>query len=177
MKNLIAAGALLLLLPMLASAQEADHQYHGQGYGFYGIGTSLAYPSYPFNGSIIQQGGFGGEGFFSKGLGLGGEVAYVNWGGFGNQAWLPSVDMSYHILGNRARARVDPFALGGVSVYVPTMHGNRGDAAGNFGGGVNVWFQQHLAVRLELRDTANGNNLAFGPGNHYFSFRIGLTFR
>ena len=44
MKKLIARVALLLLVPMLASAQDADHQYHGQGYGFFGLGTSWGNP-------------------------------------------------------------------------------------------------------------------------------------
>jgi hypothetical protein len=177
MKKLTAIAVLVLMVPMLASAQDTDHQYHGQGYGFYGIGTSLTYPYYRSTGSAIQQVGFGGEGFLFKGLGLGGEISYVDWGGFGNQAWLPAVDWSYHLRGNRARARVDPFALGGVSVYVPTMHGNRGDAAGNFGGGVNYWLRPHLALRFEVRDTVNGSCCSFGPGNHYLSFRFGITFR
>jgi len=39
MKNLIAITALLLLVPLLASAQSADHQYRAEAYLF-GADTS-----------------------------------------------------------------------------------------------------------------------------------------
>jgi hypothetical protein len=176
MEKIIRTAVLILAIPIVASAQDADHQYRGQGYGFYGIGGSLTNPN-PYYHPVAQEGGFGGEGFLFKGLGMGGELSYVHWGPYGDQAWLPSVDVSYHKLGNRARAQIDPFALGGISVYVPTMHGARGDPAGDFGGGVNFWFQRHAAMRFEVRDTVNGDNSNFGPGNHYLSFRFGATFR
>jgi len=179
MKRLIAVATVLFVAPALAPAQDidqtADHQYHGQGYGIYGIGAvASALSGYS---PLVQQVGFGGEGFIFKGLGLGGELAYVHWGAYDRQAWLPSVDLSYHVLGNRERARVDPFGLAGVSVYVPTMHGNRGDAATNFGGGINLWFNKHAALRFEFRNTINGGVYDFGPGNPYFSFRFGIAFR
>jgi hypothetical protein len=173
MKKLIATAALLLVVPMLASAQDADHQYHGQGYGFCGLGTSMGYP---FDHPTVWQVGFGGEGFLYKGLGLGAELGYVHWGPNENQAWMPSGDVSYHFRGNRARARVDPFVLSGASGYLPTSHGARGAPAGNFGGGVNLWFEKHAALRLEVRDHVSQNG-SFGPGNHYLSFRVGITFR
>jgi len=179
MKKLIARVALLLLVPMLASAQDADHQYHGQGYGFFGLGTSwgnpLYSPGYPYH-PAIEQVGFGGEGFLYKGLGLGAELGWAYWGSVENQAWMPSGDVSYHFRGNRARARVDPFVLSGASGYLPTSHGARGAPAGNFGGGVNLWFEKHAALRLEVRDHVSQNG-SFGPGNHYLSFRVGITFR
>jgi len=172
MKKLIARAALLLLVPMFASAQDADRQYHGQGYGFFGLGTSM---SYSFYHPTVWQLGFGGEGFLYK-VGLGAELGYVHWGANENQAWMPSGDVSYHFRGNRARARVDPFVLGGATMYAPTSHGARGAPAGNFGGGVNLWFQELAALRLEVRDHVS-NNRSFGPGNHYLSFRVGITFR
>lgn len=175
MRKLIATAALLLIAPALGMAQEADHQYHGQGYAVYGAGTVTSAVNQ--NEPPVQQFGFGGEGFPYKGLGMGGEIAWVHWGPYENRAWLPSVDVSYHVLGNRARARVDPFGLFGASVYVPTEHGNRGDAAKNFGGGVNYWLQRRLALRFEFRTTFNRGIYYFGPGNPYLAFRFGLSFR
>jgi hypothetical protein len=176
MKELTAAAVLLLVVPALASAQNTNHQYRGQGYVFFGLGTSMGYPfSYP----AVRQLGFGGEGFLFKGLGLGAEVGYAWWGGY-DDAYVGSVDVSYHFRRGSPRRGADPFVLGGFTLYAPTSHGERGTAAGNFGGGVNLWVKEHAALRLEVRDHVNGNSgfgPPFGPGNHYLSFRVGMTFR
>lgn len=176
MDKVLATMALVVFLPLVALPQDTDHQYHGQGYGVYGVGAVTSTLNRN-NQPVVQEVGFGGEGFVFKGLGMGGELAWVHWGAYDNQAWLPSVDVSYHVLGNRARARVDPFGLFGASVYVPTMHGDRGDAAKNFGGGVNFWVKPHLALRFEFRTTVNRDVYEFGPGNPYLAFRFGVTFR
>lgn len=168
------AAVLILLLPLFASAQDADHQYHGQGYGYFGIGASAGNQ---VSSSAVQLVGFGGEGFLYKGLGLGGEVGYASWGGPYHRAWVPSVDFSYHFRGNVAHAKVDPFVYGGVSVYAPTMHDARGSAAGNAGVGVNQWFHPHAALRLEVGDTIESSTPNLGPGGHSLSFRVGVTFR
>ncbi len=69
MKKLIAPTLMLLAVPILVSAQNADHQSRGLGYVFIGAGTH-------------QMGlttGFGGEGYVYRGLGIGAEVATAGW--------------------------------------------------------------------------------------------------
>jgi hypothetical protein len=160
-------------MPALALAQNADHRYRGQGYFFFGLGTAATY-GYRH---VIEHVGGGGEGFLYKGFGMGGEAGYAHWGrGEFAQAWVGSVDGSYHFRRSAPRGGVDPFVLVGATGYFPTSHGERGSPAGNFGGGVNLWLKAHAALRLEVRDHVTSGG-GFGPQNHYVSFRVGVTFR
>ena len=171
MKRLIATAALLLVVPMLASAQTAD-QTHGQGYVFFGLGTSVGGRSYQV--PAVKQVGLGGERFLYEGLGLGADVGYARWGGgYESEALIASGDVSYHFRRHAARGGVDPFLLIGVTGFFPTSTG-RGSPACNFGGGVNLWVTEHAALRLEARDHVYGSYI---PGNQYLSFRVGVTFR
>jgi hypothetical protein len=171
MRNLIKAAVLSLVVPTLALAQNTDHQYRGQGYFFFGLGTGTVYISR----QVIEQVGFGGEGFLYKGFGLGAEAGYAHWGAYTNQAWIASGDVSYHFRRSAARGRADPFVLIGATGFFPTSEG-RGAPAGDFGGGVNIWLRQRAALRLEVRDYVNPEDNDY-PSTHYVSFRVGLTFR
>lgn len=171
MSKLLAAGVLLIAIPICASAQSADHPYRGQGYIFFGMGTGTGVWYTPF----IKQVGFGGEGFLYKGLGAGAEAAYASWGGSFQTAWIGSGDLSYHFGRHARRGRLDPFVLGGVSIVGPTqVGGGRGSPAGNFGGGANLWLAPHAALRFEFRDVVGASFWTF---DHVISFRIGVTFR
>ncbi len=170
MRKLITTVALLLAVPALASAQNANHQYRGQGYFFFGLGTATGGYINPF----IEHVGGGGELFVYKGLGMGAEAGYAHWGRGCDQAWIASGDVSYHFRRSTRRGGVDPFVLIGVTGYFPTSQG-RGEPAGNFGGGVNLWLAEHAALRLEVRDHVPNYDMT--NGNHYISFRIGVTFR
>lgn len=175
MKKLIAITAPLFMIPALAAAQGEGHPYRGQGYAFFGLGTGLDY-SHP----LVEQLGFGGEGFLYRGFGLGGEAAWSHYSllfGYERTAWIGSADGSYHFRRHAARGGVDPFILGGFSVYGPTSkeEGGRGQPGGNFGGGVNLWLANHAALRLEFREHLNTGG--YLPGNTAVSFRIGVTFR
>jgi hypothetical protein len=170
MKRLIVAAALLLIVPAMASAQNANPPYRGQGYFFFGLGTWT--PSYVH--PVIKQVGFGGEGFLYKGLGVGAEASYASWRTH-STAWIGSGDFSYHFRRNAARLQVDPFVLGGVSIVGPTeVGGGRGSPAGNFGGGANLWLAQHAALRFDFRDVVGAS---FWGYSHVIAFRIGMTFR
>ena len=83
----------------------------------------------------------------------------------------------FHMRGNKTRGLVDTFVFGGASVYIPTTYGVRGSRAGNFGGGVNLWFSKHTALRLEFRDYVKNNAYDLQPAQNYASFRVGVTFR
>ena len=173
MKTRIPKAALLLMVPALASAQNTSHPYRGQGYlvfGF-GFGTGIS-PTYR---PVIEQVGFGGEGFLYKGLGAGAEAGFVSWGANYDTAVIASGDVSYHF-GRHARAgRLDPFVLGGPSFVGPTeAGGGRGSSAGNFGGGANLWLADHAALRFEFRDVVGAS---FWNFDHVVAFRVGVTFR
>jgi hypothetical protein len=171
MKKLIATAVLLLTVPMLASAQDADHPYRGQGYFFFGWGTGTSAYLRPL---IFHVGG-GGEGFLYKGLGFGAEAGYATWGGYYQKAVIASGDFSYHFRRHARRGGVDPFVLGGASFVGPAQSGGgRGSPAGNFGGGANLWLAKHAALRFEFRDIVGAQ---FWPYSHYISFRVGMTFR
>jgi hypothetical protein len=173
MRELIATAALLLIAPASASAQNTDHPYRGQGYLFFGFGFGTGSPSayHP----VIDQVGFGGEGFLYKGLGAGAEASYASWGGNYNTAWIGSGDISYHFGRHARRFKADPFVLGGVSIVGPTQAGGgRGSPAGNFGCGANLWIAHHAALRFEFRDVVVAS---FWNFDHVIAFRVGVTFR
>jgi len=173
MNRLIAAATLLLITAAGAPAQNEEHQYRGQGYVVFGLGAASGSAQGP---GAVAQIGFGGEGFLYKGLGLGAEASYAYRGqAYYAEAWMPSADFSYHFRRNAPRGKIDPFLLGGFTAVLPTSNGNRGVPGGNVGGGVNVWFREHAALRFEVRNyISNGD---FGPGDEYVSFRFGVTFR
>ncbi len=159
MKKLTATAALLLVVSISASAQNADHQYRGQGYFFFAPTTNDA--------SITT--GFGGDAFVYRGLGLGAELAYAN---HDNGRGVGSANVSYHFL-HSAKYKVEPFVTGGFSLYF-------GDGLGpgfNLGGGVSVWMSKRAALRFEVRDHEHGDG-PFDNDNHRFvAYRIGVTFR
>ena len=176
MKTFIVTSALLILVPTSALAQSAsgpDHTYRGDGYFFFGLGGGS------FGGSgVVEHVGAGGELNLYKGFGVAAELGYAHWGrgGVGGTAWTPSTDLLLHLRGNKARGLVDPFVFAGASAYIPTAHGARGSPSVNLGGGVNLWFSKHTALRLEFRDYVTGTD-ELAPGANYASARIGVTFR
>ena len=165
MENLIAAVALLLTVPALASAQNADDPNHGQGYLFVApIVTSYG----PQRGGLNI--GFGGELLVPQWLGVGAELAYANSTDGANMG-MGSINFSYHFL---KKGRVEPFATAGPSLYF----GQRSIKSGfNLGGGVNYWAAKHLALRFEVRDNFGIGNEEFLGITHFVAFRFGMTFR
>jgi hypothetical protein len=65
--------------------------------------------------------------------------------------------------------RLDPFATAGYSI----AFGRGTDHMPNYGGGLNYWFSQELALRFEFRD-----HVLKRPVNniHLWGFRFGLSF-
>ena len=151
---------ILVLVAAQAAALAQDRR--GWGYAVGGVGATG-------NGSstaTFQVAG-GGEGLVYKGLGLGAEVGYLapfrrTGDGFG----VFSPNVSYHF-SNRS-SRLVPFVTGGFSL------GFRSGASGggNFGGGVQYWMKDHVALRLEFRD-----HIFSSDTPHFFQFRVGLSFR
>lgn len=165
MRRHFVIASLLLVAPLSALAQDGDHAYRGQGYVFFGLGDSPA---------LFEHVGGGVEGFLYKGLAVGGEAGYVHWGSGYGQALIGPADCSFHFGRHAARGKADPFVLGGVSVLGPNQSANgRGTATGTFGGGVNWWQAEHVALRFEVREVLRSDFLEYNQ----VSFRIGVTFR
>src|SRR5437899_12321362 len=120
-----------------------------------------------------------GRDLFYRGLGLGAEIGYVgqDWS-FGRDAiGVGSADMSYHFLPKTNDGKVEPFLVGGYTVFFGQDTGTGSAANGfNFGGGVNIWLRKRAAMRLEVRDNAHGDRILRGtyPNLAEFTFRAFL---
>ncbi|MHB8653177.1 MAG: hypothetical protein ACYDA9_04775 [Terriglobia bacterium] len=168
MKKLIAAAVLLLMAPIMASAQgKLD------GYAF--LAPSVG------GGQNAVDTGVGGEVFFLKRFGAEAEVSYYapdwtfctncDYSGMG----VGSLDLIYRL--PVTGSRIEPFAAGGYSGYTIAGGASPGYASGyNIGGGVNVWFKRRVALRLDVRYQGNAGNIVH-PVSHFVAFRIGVTFR
>jgi hypothetical protein len=159
MKKLIVSLFLFVLLPSVALAQSNDKR--GWGYLFGGVGGASN-----GEGAFAHVGG-GGEGLLYKGFGMGAEVGYVApiSENFGDGVGLLSVNPAYHF--NRSQ-KAQPFVTGGFSLAFR----NGASGGGNVGGGVQYWFKEKAALRVEFRTHV------FSSDSPYFhSFRVGLSFR
>ena len=197
MKTPILAMILLLMPPALALAGNGDDFLQPQFYFFTAPIVSNARYHFDYSPNPACYGpvspplsecyttsrggnntGFGGELLGRKGLGVGIEL------GYGGPAWkfdgdgavgVGSVNGSYHFFGGRSRRRVDPFVSGGYSLYF----GQRTtfQSGFNVGGGVNLWFVKHAALRLEVRDQDGINRFGGSQFTRFAAFRFGMTFR
>jgi hypothetical protein len=180
MKKFISTAVLLLVFPVLASTQEADHAYRFEAYGF-GATTSMG-----------AAGGAGTEVFAYKGLGVGGEFEGTSMP-IGDRSDNSIIDKiaeirvsanGYYGLPSTNKNKFEPFVTGGVTRFNnPNIGGSA--MGGNLGCGANVWLAKHVALRLEFRATHGGRSLSVGnfypityaaPEN-VASFRMGVTFR
>lgn len=183
MKKLIATLALLLIAPAWMPAQNADsqnagHAPRGLGYIFYGGATH----------GIGQTAGFGGEAYFGEGMGASIEIGTAGYttSAYGNANWigLGSLDLSYHYFGKKLRGRAAPFVTGGFTDFFgqDTDIAENQARGFNLGGGVDLFANRHLGVRLDVRHFGHGDHIlrpSF-PGLAQFSFtavRLGMTFR
>jgi hypothetical protein len=171
LKSFTLSAVLTLAICGLASGDSmaapagSEKEHHGQGYVFFAPGATFA------GGQHIGTMHFGGGGEVLpyKGIGIGGEIGYFTpWEDFSAGFGILSANGSYHFLRNR---KVSPFVTAGYSL------GFRDGSINlvNFGGGINWWFANRLGLRLEARDHIRSRE-PFARV-HYFSGRIGLSFR
>lgn len=155
---------VLLMVTTYAAAQTTESA--GHGYAFAAPGAIAGHGG----GTAAMHYGGGGEGFITKGFGLGGEVGYFTPARAHSQGFgIASANGVYRFKGAGKDGRVVPFVTGGYSLFF------RGgpDNAANFGGGVNYWFKEKLGLRVEFRD----HFFVVDPGTHFLGVRIGITFR
>jgi hypothetical protein len=160
-KRLLSVVVLLLFSFTLSiSAPGQSRERRGWGYVFFGAGGTAAGSE-----AFIHTGG-GGEGLLYKGFGVGAEIgAFTPVTSGGKSLGLASLNLAGHF--NRS-GRLDPFVTGGASLAF--RNGSAG--GGNFGGGVQWWFKNRAALRLEFRD-----HIFSSDTPHFYSFRVGLSFR
>jgi len=125
------------------------------GYGFIGATAGDLSGAFRY--------GAGGEWATAPHISVGGEIGGLQKNASG---LLVSGNITSHIPG---RGAFDPFVTGGISVA--HLAGTTG-AYGNLGGGINYWWNSHLAVRGEFRGYLGGGDL---PG--FGEFRFGISFR
>ena len=166
MRRLILMVCSLLLLPLGLKAQESEPP-RGTANVFFGGGGAFADGE---RAGVLQFGG-GGEGRIYKGLSAGAELGYVHPGesfreGFG----LLSTNGTYRFWNAWPSQKVVPFVTAGYSLAFRDGTAN----LANFGGGLDYWFRQRAALRLEARDHIwPGKNGI--PTSHILMFRVGLV--
>jgi hypothetical protein len=169
MRRLIVALWVLAFTPALAFAQNAESR-RDQYYLFVAPGGTNSFTFGSTTGTLHFGGG--AEGFVYKGLAIGAEAGFLApvrsfQSGFG----LLDVNSSYHFISPHKTKKVVPFITGGYSLSFGS-----GVANGvNFGGGVNWWMRDRLALRLEARDHIL--SVRSGPTPQAWEFRIGFSFR
>jgi hypothetical protein len=106
----------------------------------------------------------GGEGLVYKALGVGGELGAIIISRGDNSFGIASVNLSGHF--NRTQ-KLQPFVTGGATLAF--RNGTAG--GGNVGGGVQYWFKESVALRVEARDYIFSSDRF-----NYFVVRAGISF-
>src|SRR5262245_1083422 len=143
-------SGLLLCLLLLSGSVAVGQRSNGYWYVAPGGSTSGGQTHF-----MIQLGG-GGEFALGRGIGFGIEGAAVgptdNYtdGVFG----IASANGYYHFYPSKS-ARIDPFATAGYSLAF-----RKGTASViNYGGGLNYWLWENVALRFEFRDQVFADGL------------------
>lgn len=164
MKRYLLAICIVVLLPALAMGQDPDRTKAGRGYGFFSPGIAFGGGS---SMGFLHFGG-GGEVGLYQGLGLGAELGYLApWRYMNEGVGMLSINGLYRF--EKPGAKVAPFITGGYSLLFRSGHLN----AINFGGGVDYWFVDRAAIRLEIRDHVSPKYFS----DHLIQGRFGFVFR
>ena len=111
--------------------------------------------------------GGGVETVWSNGLGFAFDAGYFTGSDFGNGAvsFSPAIIYEFPVNG-----RVRPYVRGGGALLA-NRHG--GVALWTVGGGVNYWFKERMALKVEIRDSFASEDPRYG----LLDVMIGLVFR
>ena len=154
---------LLSFLAAPALAQDLDRDdLRSQPYLYGSVGgfTSGA------GGGVTYGFGGGADWLVYGGLGLGVDATI-----FGSNAYgffVGSFDVSYHII--PSSSRIVPFVVGGIG-FGGESGSESSVAIANFGGGVNLWTGNGMALRIEVRA-----HVPVEGGDTHVGARVGLTF-
>ena len=167
-KFILTAVLLLVMTPILASAQDNSTQLGGDGYLFIGGGDFVD----DYGHHLIGHVGGGGDVQLAGGFGVSGELGVM--GRPGNGIGLFSIDPFYRFLHARTKSPIVPFVAAGITC----AFGNRGftnsNTLPNFGGGIDYWPTKHVGFRLDVR---NYLDRGFARTAEYPAIRIGLVLR
>ncbi len=167
LRNLVMLGLFCLIPAGECVAQVRGDDYHGHGYVYVAPGGLTA------GGSTLAAIGLGagGEAMLYKGLAAG---ADVGWQGptqsFRNGFGLASFNGAYHFVSSQHERRLVPFVTAG---YTRSFGNQSGANLANYGAGVQYWFKENWAFRVEGRDHINTT----GPVAHAWQIRLAIVFR
>jgi hypothetical protein len=151
-RRIVPVVALFISLIWVTGRGEAQ----SLGYGFIGATAGDLSGAFRY--------GLGAEWATAPHLSIGGEIGGLQKNSSG---LLVSGNLTGHL--RPIGSALDPFVTGGISVaHISHTTG----AYGNVGGGVNYWWNSHLAFRGEFRGYLGGGDL---PG--FGEFRFGISFR
>jgi hypothetical protein len=168
MRRILGSVFLMLLVPLLASAQQS-------GSYVYAVTGPVVVPPSAFtrwDGTFIHVGG-GGEARLANRFGLGGELGVLKpvTNQYAITSGLASVTPAYHFIARGSNRTIDPFVNGGFSV----LFGSGAGAAIHYGVGLNYWVGRRLGLRFEFRHHLWSPEA--GEAIHLIGFRVGLAFR
>ena len=112
----------------------------------------------------------GGEIAITKGFSAGPELGIIapKYGRFWSTVMGQGAFNGYYHVYHGRTARFDPYGTMGYAVVFRDGHLNMF----NYGGGMNYWAREDLAVRLEFRDRLSRDPVSA----HLWTFRIGVSF-
>jgi len=160
MNRLIAAAALLMIVPALAPAQDNFQPPRVLVYGFVGGATHR----------MALNAGFGTEFYLYKGLAIGPEFDAAGIGGRANSnpnsnpniIGLGSLDASYHFFVKKRTGAFAPFVAGGYTAFfgqdTDTCCGNIQHGY-NLGAGLDVMATKYFGVRIDVRHYGHGGSI------------------
>jgi hypothetical protein len=150
--------SFIMLVPACTFAQDLNDK-KAWGYLFGGFGGASQ-----GEGAFVHVGG-GAEGLMYRAVGIGAELGYLTPSTFRNGIGLFSLDFSAHF---NSSGKTVPFVTGGYSLAFRS-----GTASGgNFGGGMNYWFSNRAALRVEFRDQVFSSD-----SPHTYVLRVGVSLR
>jgi len=140
MKSLLTIFALLLLLPVLAMGEENDSEINAQGYAFAAPGK--------FHRSATLHFGGGAEFDLYKGLGFSTDIGYISNPRYMGEGFGILSPNARYAFTNANNSKLVPYVTGGYSLLFQSGTAN----AFNFGGGIDYWFHDKAALKVEFRD-------------------------
>lgn len=163
MSRTVVGLVFLISLPTLCTAEGLEDRRRN-------IYVFAAPGAFVSEGATTLEVGGGAEWFVHKGIALGVESSFLAYpecfqcGGY----LMGSINASYHVFASSPR-KVKPFVTAGYGEATSTD--GDGIRLVNFGGGLNYWFRDGVALRVEVRDHVD---TSFDV--HQVSLRVGLSF-
>jgi len=156
------AALLMTALAAAAAAQSKPFRYNGSVHAEGNMGVCVH--GYAFGGA-----GGGGEAFLWKGLTLGARASGNTFSDYGPIGIFQG-EVGFHAVDRSRERGADPFVSAGIGVASLGTGSRNSGASASLGGGLNYWFNRHVALRMEGRIIAIS-------GDGIIVFQIGAAFR